>query len=77
MSEDIHIDRLVLELPGLSLAEARALATELGEGLAAVQAGAVPPGSYDTVSASIDPRPGEPASRLASRILAQLFIGLR
>jgi hypothetical protein len=72
VSDDIHIDRLVLDLPGLSLAEARAIAQEVGEGLLAARAG-----SYETLSASVEARTGEPAGTLASRIVAQLLLGLR
>jgi hypothetical protein len=71
MTEDVRIDRLVLDLPGLSVAEARELALQLGEGLSAAGAG-----EYATLSVALETHPGEPKDRLAARILAQLLRGI-
>jgi hypothetical protein len=67
MTDDVRIDRIVLELPGLSLAEARELAASVGEGLCAAD------GHHDRLSVELEWRPGEPNRRLAARIVSQLL----
>ncbi|HEX3153141.1 MAG TPA: hypothetical protein VHV32_00890 [Candidatus Angelobacter sp.] len=49
--DDISIDRLVLNVPGLSAEEAQNLATRVGLGLAAAPAA---PGSYGTLSVELN-----------------------
>ena len=68
MSADVSVDRLVLDLPGLSEAEARELASLVGEGLSSAG-----PIHRDRLSIQIDRAPGEPTGRLAARIVAQLL----
>jgi hypothetical protein len=71
MTEDVRIDRLVLDLPGLSVAEARQLALQLGEGLSTAGAG-----TYATLSVAVETHHGEPIGQLTARILAQLLRGI-
>ena len=68
MTADVHVDRLVLDLPGLSQAEARELAAMVGEGLSSAG-----PIRLDRLSIQIERSPGEPTNRLAARIVAQLL----
>lgn len=68
MNADVHIGRLVLEMPGLAEAEARELAARLGQGLAQADVGPHP-----RLSIALERYPGEPVERLATRILVQLF----
>jgi len=68
MSSEVRVDRLVLELPGLSAAEAREIAAIVGEALAEAR-----PGSSDHLSVVVDTHPFEPRERLARRIVAALL----
>jgi hypothetical protein len=71
MSSEVRIDRLVLELPGLSAAQARELAAMVGDALAEAR-----PGSTDRLSVVVDTHPFEPTERLARRIVAKLLAQL-
>lgn len=69
--DDISIDRLVLEIPGITIAEAEDLASRIGEGLAA---GAAVSGSFDVLSfdaAGHVTAAGVP--RLANAVVASLL----
>jgi hypothetical protein len=68
MAEKIHIDRLILDIPGLSVAQAREVAARVGEGLSEIGAG-----DHPRLSVSLTTHPGEPATRLAARALEQLL----
>jgi hypothetical protein len=68
MSEDVRIDRLVLDLPGLSVAEARRVAAAVGEGLSAAGEG-----HYGALSIELPYHLGEATPRLAERIVAQIL----
>jgi hypothetical protein len=66
---DVVIDRLVLELPALDTASARAVALGVAEGLA----GAGLTGEHAALPLVVDPRPGETPARLAARIVQSLL----
>ncbi len=68
MSEQVHVDRLILDLPGLTAAEARTVAALIGEGLAAAG-----PYRADSLAIEVERNPGESPQRLAARILAQVL----
>ncbi len=78
--DDISIDRLILEVPNLSSADARLVASKVGQRLAG---GAAAAGRYETLSVTLDRRDlGEPmaslngkadAERLANEISAALL----
>ena len=65
---DVHIDRLVLDIPGLDPSQLHALA----EGIAGGLAGAGGSGQHDTVRIDLSGPPGAPAD-LAARIVAALM----
>jgi len=66
--DDISIDRLILEIPGLDAEQGRELARRIGEQLAAADAG---PGDYQTLSITLDP--ATPHDRLATAVTAALL----
>jgi hypothetical protein len=66
---DVIIDRLVLSLPGMDAAAARALALGIAEGLS--EAGLT--GEHAPAPVSVEPLSGEPAPRLAARIVETLL----
>jgi hypothetical protein len=66
----VHIDRLVLDIPGFDPAQARALAMEIAEGLA--KAGVKGEHASATVSVSLAEAHGTPAD-MAARIVAALM----
>ena len=68
MTPQVRVDRLVLDIPGLSQAEARELAALVGEGLSSAG-----PAHLDRLSIQITRLPGESPSRLAARIVTQLL----
>jgi hypothetical protein len=76
MMNDIHIDRLVLQVPGLAEDEGRQLALQVAAGLAAAgglpEAGDIPALQLEVVA---DPRAGLP--HLADRIVADMLRQLR
>jgi hypothetical protein len=69
MSGDVMIDRLVLELPGVDAAAARALALGIAEGLA----GASIEGDHAALSATVDPGAAAQPQRLAAQIVQTLL----
>lgn len=72
--DDISIDRLILEIPGLTGAGAEDLARRFGAQLAVATKG---PGIYDHVAVTLDPDPGGVQAlhpeRLATSIVAALL----
>jgi hypothetical protein len=77
--DDISIDRLILEIPGLTAAQGKELAQQIGAQLAASTAG---PGTFQTLSvrlqADAHATASNPASaahpqRLATQIVAALL----
>ena len=71
---DLHIDRLTLRVPGLSVAEGRRLAELVGRGLSTVPAGVE---GGDAVRLALDARPGERVEAMADRITTQLTTSLQ
>jgi hypothetical protein len=67
-TQDVHIDRLVLDIPGFDPAQARALALGIADGLARTDA----KGEHGTVSVSLAEAHGTPAD-MAARIVAALL----
>jgi hypothetical protein len=69
----VQIDRLVLDIPGLDLAQARAVALGIGEGLA--NAGFKPGAGGDRAMVSVPLvfAVGAPPADLAARIVAALI----
>jgi hypothetical protein len=67
-AKDVHIDRLVLDIPGFDPTQARALALGIADGLA--KAGVR--GDHTTVSLSLADAYGTPAD-MAARIVAALL----
>ncbi len=65
---EVRIDRLVLDIPGLDPAQARALALGIAEGLA----GSGASGAHKAVSVPLAAANGPPAD-LAARIVAALM----
>jgi len=63
--DDISIDRLILEIPGLDAKQGGELARRIGEQLAAADAG---PGDYQTLTITLDA--DTPHDRLATAIAA-------
>ena len=69
--DDISIDRLVFDLPGLTAAEAKELAQRVGDGLAAATA---PSGSFETLTVDLnDQAESRDVSRLANAIVSSLL----
>jgi hypothetical protein len=64
MTDDVSIDRLVLDIPGLNAEQAARVARRVGERLAGAS------GSFDTLSVTVED--GDP-ERLADRIVAALL----
>jgi hypothetical protein len=72
----ILIDRLVLDIPGLTPGQARALGRQIGKGLAATSA-AVPHGgaSFDALAVDLNDLPSNTTiPRLAEAIVSALLI---
>jgi hypothetical protein len=65
----VTIDRLVLEIPGMDAAAARALAVGIAESLAAAGGN----GDLRQVSLTLDPPNGEAPGALAARIAAAVL----
>jgi hypothetical protein len=65
--EDVKIDRLVLDIPGLDAATAQRLATGIGEHLA--QAGIE--GTYPRLAITLDPG-GDLAAQITAALMARL-----
>jgi len=73
--DDVSIDRLVLNVPGLSAEQAQNLATRVGMGLATAPAA---PGSYGTLTVELnDEAITRDVSRLANAIVALLLDQMR
>jgi hypothetical protein len=71
--DDISIDRLVLEVPGVSASDAAQLARQVGAGLAA-GAAAGNAGDFDMLAVRLDGlAPGRDLPRLAAEIVDQLL----
>jgi hypothetical protein len=66
---DVVLDRLVLSLPGVTEAYARALALGLAEGLAGAQVS----GDIESLSIDVDPAAPPPPASLAARIVQTLI----
>lgn len=66
---DVTIDRLVLELPGMTAEAARALALGVAEGLA----GASISGDFDTFTISVDPAAAKTPAGLSAHIVQTLL----
>jgi hypothetical protein len=72
---DLHVDRLTLQLGGLSEADGRRLARLVAECLASADAPGAPLGA-DRLTLSVLPVPGEPVESMARRIAAQMLYAL-
>ncbi|HEY4030711.1 MAG TPA: hypothetical protein VGM25_10230 [Caulobacteraceae bacterium] len=68
-AQDVVIDRLALDIPGLDAAAAREVGLHVALGLA--RAGAA--GVHAAAPVTIDARPGEPPERLAARIVQSVL----
>ena len=66
---DVTIDRLVLDLPGMSAEAARALALGVAEGLA----GAAISGDFDSLSVNVDPSAAKTPADLSAHIVQTLL----
>jgi len=66
--KDVHIDRLVLDIPGFDPTQARALALGIADGLARTDV----KGEHTAVSVSLAEAHGTPAD-MAARIVAALM----
>ena len=66
---DVTIDRLLLDLPGMDAAGARALALGVAEGLA----GARIDGDYERLVVDVDPAMSTPPEGLAAHIVRTLL----
>lgn len=66
---DVAIDRLVLDLPGMDAAAARALALGIAEGLA----GARIDGDFAQLTVNVDPAAAAAPERLAAHIVQSLL----
>jgi hypothetical protein len=70
--DEISIDRLILDIPGLNAAQARALAQRVGEGLAAASSNTE--GTFDSLGVDLNfPVTGENIPRLAEFIVQALL----
>ncbi len=67
---DVTIDRLVLDLPGLSEGAARALALGVAEGLA----GARIDGDFETLTVTVDPKTGAASPTSLSAHIVQTLL---
>jgi hypothetical protein len=71
--DDISIDRLILDIPGLTPGEARELAQKVGEGLSTAKAPA-PSGSFETLTVDLNGQAGSRnIPRLANAIVSSLL----
>jgi hypothetical protein len=70
---DVTIDRLVLDLPGMDAAAARALALGVAEGLA----GARIDGDYERLVVDVDPAVSIAPESLAARVVRTLLQRIR
>jgi len=69
--DDISIDRLILDMPGLTAGEAKELAQKVGDGLAAATA---PSGSFETLTVDLNDQAGSRnVPRLANAIVSSLL----
>lgn len=69
--DDISIERLVLNMPGLATEQARELAQSVGRGLAA---NSVPPGCFGTLTVELNDRAmSQDIPRLANAIVTSLL----
>lgn len=70
---DIRIDRLSLRLSGVHGVDGRQLAELVGQGLAAAGIPAEESITTDSIRIGISARQGEPAPRLAERIVREIL----
>lgn len=72
---DLTVDRLTLQLSGLSEGDGRRLAALVADGLATAD---LPPrgGAASVLRVSVGPQPGEGVESLAKRIVTELLRGL-
>jgi hypothetical protein len=69
--DDISIDRLIFDLPGLTPEQARDVARKVGESLAAL---AKAPASFDTLRVDLNQQAdGKDVPRLANAIVSSLL----
>lgn len=72
--DEISIDRLILEIPGLNAAQARDLAQRVGEGLAAHVSSSTQT-SFDSLSVDLNsPEAGQNIPRLADSVVRAVLM---
>jgi len=70
---EIHIERLSLDVPGLSAQRGERLARRIADGLAAAALGRGGAGAIPGLSISLRGAPGESDEALAGRIVAEII----